>query len=113
MNAVDMLDKIQITSDVYFNALSYLMFLKKNRKRKGAVKTRGCANSRPQYKFISKEEPTSLTVSTYALFISCAIDAMERKQVVTCNIPRVFYKSTGLKITIVIKIRRTNDTYYF
>ena len=29
MDAVDMLDKTQITSDVYVNALSYLMFLKR------------------------------------------------------------------------------------
>ena len=67
MNAVDMLDKIRITSDLYVNALSYLMFPKK--KRTGAVKARGCADGRPQQEFISKDESSSPTVSTYALFI--------------------------------------------
>ena len=65
MNAVDMLDKTRITSNVYVNALSYLMFLK--RKRTGAVKARGCAYGRPQQEFILKEESSSPTVSTYAL----------------------------------------------
>ena len=42
MNAVDMLDKKQITKDICITALSYLMFLK--RKRTGDVKERGCTN---------------------------------------------------------------------
>ena len=42
MDAVDMLDKSRITSNVYMNALSYLMFLK--RKRTDVVKARGCAD---------------------------------------------------------------------
>ena len=40
MDAVEMLDKSRITSDVYMNALSYLMFL--TRKRIDVVKARGC-----------------------------------------------------------------------
>ena len=75
MDAVDMLDKSRVTSDVYANALSYLMFLK--RKRTSKVKARGCADGRPQREYISKDESSSHTVSTYALFISCAMDAME------------------------------------
>ena len=45
MDAVDMLDKSRITSDVYMNALSYLMFLK--RKKTDIVKARVCADDRP------------------------------------------------------------------
>ena len=45
MDALDMLDKSRITSDVYMNALTYLMFLK--RKRTDVVKARGCADGRP------------------------------------------------------------------
>ena len=48
------------------------MFLKK--KVTGAFKARGCADGRQQREFISKDESSSLTVSTYALFISCAMD---------------------------------------
>ena len=88
MNAVKMLNKKQITSDVCINALSYLMFLK--RKRTSDIKARGCADGQPQREFILKEESSSPTVSTYALFISCAMDAMEGRQVVTCDIPGAF-----------------------
>ena len=91
MDAVEMLDKSCITSDVVMNALSYLMFLK--RKRTDVVKARGCVEGRPQQEFISKEESSSPTVSTYALFVSCAMDAIEGRQVVTCDIPRAFLQA--------------------
>ena len=45
INAIDMMDKTRITSDVYVNTISYLIFLKW--KRAGAVKTRGCVDGRP------------------------------------------------------------------
>ena len=91
---VYMLDKsrITITNDMYMNALSYLMFLK--RKRTRVVKARGYADGRPQqHKFIWKRKPSFLIVSTYTLFISCAMDNMEGRQVVTCNIPRAFLQA--------------------
>ena len=91
MDAVDMLDKSRIMSDMYMNTFSYLMFLK--RKRTDVVKVRGCADGRPQSEFISKDNPSSPTVSTYALVISCAMDAMEGRQVVTCNILRAFLQA--------------------
>ena len=69
MNPVDMLDKKRITSDVYINALSYQVFLK--RKMTGAVKTRTCTKGRLQQEFIMKEMSLP-NVSTYTLFISCA-----------------------------------------
>ena len=91
MNAVKMLNKKQITSDVCINALSYLMFLK--RKRTSDIKARGCADGQPQQEFILKEESSLPNVSTYALFIPCAMDAMEGRQVVTCNIPGAFLQA--------------------
>ena len=66
MDAVEMLDKSHITSDVFLNALSYLMFLK--RKRSNIVKARVCADRQPQQEFILKKESSSPIVSTYALF---------------------------------------------
>ena len=95
MDAVEMLGKSRITSDVFMNALSYLMFLK--RKRSNVVKARGCANGQPQQEFISKEESSSPTVSTYALFTLCAMDAMEGRQVVTCDIPGAFLQANWPK----------------
>ena len=67
------------------------MFLK--RKRAGDVKARVCADGRPQHEYISKEESSLPTVSTYALFISCAMDAMEGQKVVTCDIPGAFLQA--------------------
>ena len=67
------------------------MYLK--RKRTSDIKARGCANGRLQQEFISKEESSLPTILTYALFISCAMDAMEGKQVVTCNIPGAFLQA--------------------
>ena len=71
------------------------MFLK--RKRASDVKPRGYANGRPQCESISKEETSLPIVSTYALFISCAMDAMEGQKVVTCNIPGAFLQANWLK----------------
>ena len=52
-----------------------------------------CADGRPQREYISKKESSLPTVSTYALFISCAMDAMEGQKVVTCNIPGAFLQT--------------------
>ena len=90
-DAVEMVDKSNITGDVFIHALSYLMFLK--RKRTDIVKARGCADGRPQQKFISKKESSSPTVSTYTLFISCAMNAMEGRQVITCEISGAFLQA--------------------
>ena len=91
MDAVKMLSKKDITSDIYYNALSYLMFLK--RKRNGKIKARGCADGRPQREFIFKEESRSPTVSIYALMISCAMAAIEGTKVFTCDIPGAFLQA--------------------
>jgi hypothetical protein len=46
MGAVRMLEPNEVNKEVWCDALSYLMFLK--RKRDGTVKARGCADGRPQ-----------------------------------------------------------------
>jgi hypothetical protein len=65
-------------------ALKYLMFLKQ--KRCGKIKGRGCADGRKQHLYKTKEESSSPTVSIEALFLTCMIDAMEDRYVVTCYI---------------------------
>jgi Reverse transcriptase (RNA-dependent DNA polymerase) len=69
-------------------ALKYLMFLKQ--KCCGKIKGCGCANGRKQRLYKTKEESSSPTVSIKALFLTCMIDAMEDRYVVTCDIPRAF-----------------------
>ena len=72
-------------------ALKYLMFLKQ--KRCGKIKGRGCADGRKQRLYKTKEESSSPTVSIEALFLTCMIDAVERRCVVTCDIPGAFMHS--------------------
>lgn len=71
------------------------MFLKQ--KQIGKIKARGCADGRPQREYISKEEASSPSVSIYALFVLCAINAIEKRQVVTWNIPGAFLQSDWQK----------------
>ena len=72
-------------------ALNYLMFLKK--KRSGQIKGRGCADGRKQRAYITKEESSSPTVATEALFLTCVIDAMEKRDVVTVDVPAAFMQA--------------------
>lgn len=94
MNTVDLIDMKQLTKDICISALSYLMFLK--RKKTVTVKARGCVNIQPQRKYVSKKEssyPTMLTVLTYALFIFCAMEAIESFKVIIYDIPGVFMQA--------------------
>tara|TARA_B110001452_G_C15126656_1_gene392625 strand:- start:100 stop:396 length:297 start_codon:yes stop_codon:yes gene_type:complete len=87
-NVLDILEPKLVTYDIMRMLLGYLMFLK--RKQEGKIKTRGCADERPQQEYISKLEPSSPTVKTHALFISCIIDAMGKRKVVIADIPGAF-----------------------
>ena len=69
-------------------ALNLLTFIKK--KRCGKLKGRACADGRKQRLYKTKEESSSPTISIEALFLTCMIDALERRHVVTCDIPGAF-----------------------
>lgn len=69
-------------------ALAYLMFLKQ--KRTGEIKARGCADGRPQRQYINKEDASSPTVATESVFITSVIDAFERREVATVDVPGAF-----------------------
>ena len=71
--------------------LQYLMFLKE--KWCGKVKARGCADGRKQQLYKTKEETSSPTMNAEALFITCIIDALEGREVITCYIPGAFMQS--------------------
>jgi hypothetical protein len=91
MGAVEMLKPSEINKNIRYEALNYLMFLK--RKRCGKIKARGCADGRPQREYISKDESSSPTVSIYALMTSCLMDAIEGRKVATCDIPGAFLQA--------------------
>jgi hypothetical protein len=50
IGAVKMLKPSEINKNIRYEALNYLMFLK--RKRCGKIKARGCADGRPQREYI-------------------------------------------------------------
>ena len=90
-NVIDMLSPKspkKVTWDMFKMSLAYLMFLK--RKREGKIKGRGCADGRPQRKYITKLESSAPMVKVHALFISCMIDAIEGRSVAITDIPGAF-----------------------
>jgi hypothetical protein len=72
-------------------ALRYLMYLKE--KRCGRIKARGCADGHPQRVYKTKEETSSPTVSTESLFLTAAINAHERRKVISVDVPGAFMHS--------------------
>ena len=69
-------------------ALGYLMFLKK--KWCGAIKGRGCVDGQKQQAYITKEESTSPTISTEAVFLTAIVDAWENRKVAVLDVPGAF-----------------------
>lgn len=88
-----------ITPDVKKRALGYLMFLKK--KRSGEIKGRGCADGRPQRIYKSKMETSSPTAHTESIFMGCAIDAREGREVAHVDIPGAFLQTQASDETII------------
>ena len=72
-------------------ALKYLMFLKQ--KRDDSIKGRGCADGRTQRLYKSKDETSSPTIATESLFLLCVINAVERRHVITCDVPGAFMQT--------------------
>jgi hypothetical protein len=69
-------------------ALQYHMYLKQ--KRCGRIKARGCADGRKQRLYKTKDETSSPTVSTEAVFLTSVLEAQERRKVMTIDIPGAF-----------------------
>ena len=81
----------ELTRKQKSDALRYLMFLKQ--KRCGRIKGRGCADGRKQREYISKDEISAPTVAIESVMISCTIDALERRDVATADIPGAFMQT--------------------
>ena len=77
-----------LTPEQKREALGYLMFLKK--KRSGKLKGRGCADGRKQRAYITKEQSTSPTISTEAVFLTALVDAWENRKVAVLDVPGAF-----------------------
>ena len=81
-------DASKLSSTQKKNVLGYLMFLKQ--KRTGQIKGRGCADGRKQRLYTPKDDASSPTVATESVLLSCVIDAKERCDVATVDIPGAF-----------------------
>ena len=86
-------------------AMESLIFL--TEKRDGTVKARTCANGSTQREYIPREEATSPTAATEAILITGVLDAKQRRDVMTLDIPNAFVQTEiperGDKI--IMKIR--------
>ncbi len=81
----------ELTKEERAAALKYLMYLKE--KRDGKIKGRGCADGRPQRLYTSKIETSSPTASLAGIMLTCMIDAFERRDVATVDIPGAFLQT--------------------
>jgi hypothetical protein len=81
----------ELTRDERAKALRYLMYIKE--KRDGKIKGRGCADGRSQRMYTPKHETASPTVSLAGLIMTCVIDAFERRDVATVDIPGAFLQT--------------------
>ena len=83
--------KNQLTPEQRQESLGYLMFMK--RKRNGKVKGQGCAEDRKQRVWTSKEDSTSPTVATEAVFLTAVVDALENCDVAIVDVPGAFMQA--------------------
>jgi hypothetical protein len=53
---------------------------------------------------MSKEDTSSPTVATEAIILTCVIDAIENREVATCDIPGAFMQS-DIKGKVIMKLK--------
>ena len=75
----------ELTKEERTKALKYLMYLKEKRDRR--IKGRGCADRRPQQIYTKKIDASSPTASLSAIMLTYVIDAFERRDFTTANLP--------------------------
>ena len=85
---MERIDGNEMTREEKRVCLQYLMFLKQ--KKSGRIRGRGCADERKQREFIKKEESSAPTISKEALFLTCIIDALEKRDLAITDIPGAF-----------------------
>eukprot|EP00984_Skeletonema_dohrnii_P028998 scaffold19286_cov169-Skeletonema_dohrnii-CCMP3373.AAC.1 len=63
------------------------------KKRDGRIKGRGCADGRKQHAYIPKAEASSPTATLMGIMLTCMIDAYEKRDVATVDIPGAFLQT--------------------
>jgi hypothetical protein len=72
-------------------AMESLLFLVE--KRDGKIKARTCANGSTQREYIDREDATSATAATEAILITGVIDAKQRRDIMTNDVPNAFVQT--------------------
>ena len=70
----------------------------------GKTKERGCADSKKERKYLTKDDTSAPTVATEALFLTCLIDAMEHQKITTFNIHESFMQTYMEGETVHMKL---------
>lgn len=85
MNAFFTRDVKTLTREQRVRALSSIIFLKE--KHTGEIKSRTCVNGAPQRAYIPKEDAAAPTAATDSVMMVGAVNAHERRDVSTMDIP--------------------------
>ncbi len=88
MNVFLPMDPNRLTKKEKAEALASLIFLKE--KKDGTVKARACADGRKQRETTAEEEAASPTVSIDSVFMTCALEASEGRDVAVIDLPGAF-----------------------
>jgi Reverse transcriptase (RNA-dependent DNA polymerase) len=96
-----------LTKEQRQDALAYLMWC-------GKYKARECADGRKQRAWTNKEDASSPTISTEAVFLTSIIDALENRDVAIFDVPGAFMQAdmdehvhvffTGTMVDLLLKI---------
>ncbi len=81
----------EMTSEQKKKAIESLIFIVE--KRDGTIKSRFCADGRKQREWMSREDTSSPTASTDGIMVLAAIDAKERRDICTIDIPNAFIQT--------------------
>jgi len=95
----------ELTSQERRRAMESLIFL--TEKRDGRIKARTCANGSTQRDYIPREDAASPTASTDSVLITGVIEAKQRRDIMTLDIPNAFVQTPIPKgeERIIMKIR--------
>ena len=83
--------------------LEYIMTIKA--KNDGTVKGRGCADGRKERAWVPKEDASFPTPAPESVFLSCAIDAKEARDVATLDIPGMFLQTKAKPGSLYLVLR--------
>lgn len=95
MDTLKMILHKDLNQELQKEILSYLVFLR--RKQTKIVKNRGYCDEKKGKSLYKKGKSNSPTVSTSVLMCAFAINAIEKRKVITCNIPAAFLQTSWLK----------------